>query len=67
MASKNNWQMDLSEYIRQGEPSQKEKSEAWMTAIGLILQKIISKVKYRLTKQRKDFSVITRSGRNEIR
>lgn len=35
MSSKNNWQMDLSEYIRQGEPSQKEKSEAWMTAIGL--------------------------------
>lgn len=35
MSSKNNWQMDLSEYIRQGETSQKEKSEAWMTAIGL--------------------------------
>lgn len=30
-----NWQMDLSEYIRQGEPDKKEKSTAWEAAIGL--------------------------------
>lgn len=29
------WQMDLSEYIRQGEPDKKEKSTAWEAAIGL--------------------------------
>lgn len=29
------WQMDLEEYIRQGEPEQSEKSTAWKTAIGL--------------------------------
>ena len=29
------WQMDLEEYIRQGEPEQSEKSNAWKTAIGL--------------------------------
>ena len=29
------WQMDLEEYIRQGEPEQSEKSAAWKTAIGL--------------------------------
>ena len=29
------WQMDLSEYIRQGEPDEKEKSTAWEAAIGL--------------------------------
>lgn len=29
------WQMDLEEYIRQGEPDQSEKSTAWKTAIGL--------------------------------
>ena len=29
------WQMDLEEYIRQGEPEQSEKSIAWKTAIGL--------------------------------
>jgi hypothetical protein len=27
--------MDLEEYIRQGEPEQSEKSNAWKTAIGL--------------------------------
>lgn len=30
-----NWQFELAEYIRQGEPEQVEKSEAWQTAIGL--------------------------------
>ena len=29
------WQFELDEYIRQGEPEQVEKSEAWQTAIGL--------------------------------
>lgn len=29
------WQIELSEYIRQGEPDRAEKSEAWQTAIGL--------------------------------
>lgn len=30
-----NWQFELEEYIRQGEPERAEKSEAWQTAIGL--------------------------------
>ena len=30
-----NWQFDLEEYIRQGEPEQSVKSSAWKTAIGL--------------------------------
>ena len=30
-----NWQFELEEYIRQGEPARAEKSEAWQTAIGL--------------------------------
>lgn len=29
------WQLELEEYIRQGEPDKAEKSEAWQTAIGL--------------------------------
>lgn len=29
------WELDLNEYIRQGEPGQIEKSNAWKTAIGL--------------------------------
>ncbi len=29
------WQVELEEYIKQGEPGQIEKSEAWQTAIGL--------------------------------
>lgn len=29
------WQLDLGEYIRQGEPDRIEKSAAWQTAIGL--------------------------------
>ena len=32
---KEKWQMDLEEYIRQGEPDQSEKSTVWKTAIGL--------------------------------
>lgn len=35
MSEEKNWQLALQEYIRQGEPSQIEKSEAWQTAIGL--------------------------------
>lgn len=35
MAEEKKWQLELSEYIRQGEPEQAEKSEAWQIAIGL--------------------------------
>jgi fido (protein-threonine AMPylation protein) len=35
MQDKMTWNLELEEYIRQGEPSQAEKSEAWRTAIGL--------------------------------
>ena len=35
MDEKKKWQLDLNEYIRQGEPEQVEKSEAWQIAIGL--------------------------------
>ena len=35
MSEEKNWQFDLEEYIRQGEPEQAEKSEAWQIAIGL--------------------------------
>lgn len=35
MSKKTDWQFELEEYIRQGEPCQIEKSEAWQTAIGL--------------------------------
>ena len=30
-----NWQFELEEYIKQGEPDRAEKSEAWQTAVGL--------------------------------
>ena len=33
--SEKNWQFELEEYIKQGEPGRTEKSEAWRTAIGL--------------------------------
>ena len=33
--SDKNWQFELEEYIKQGEPDKAEKSEAWQTAIGL--------------------------------
>ena len=33
--SDKNWQFELEEYIKQGEPGRIEKSEAWQTAIGL--------------------------------
>ena len=35
MAHEHDWQSDLEEYIRQGEPDRSEKSAAWQTAIGL--------------------------------
>ena len=35
MSEEKNWQFELEEYIKQGEPGQIEKSEAWQTAIGL--------------------------------
>ncbi len=35
MSADKKWQLELDEYIRQGEPEQKEKSEAWEVAIGL--------------------------------
>ena len=35
MPEQNRWQLELSEYIRQGEPERAEKSAAWQTAIGL--------------------------------
>ena len=34
-----NWQFELEAYIKQGEPSRVEKSEAWQTAIGLDVYK----------------------------
>ncbi len=33
--NKENWNSELSEYIKQGEPNQIEKTENWQTAIGL--------------------------------
>ena len=30
-----NWDLELNEYIRQGEPDKVDKSNAWKTAIGL--------------------------------
>ena len=35
MSAEKNWQFELEEYIKQGEPDQIEKSETWQTAIGL--------------------------------
>lgn len=35
MVNEKKWQLDLGEYIRQGEPAQAEKSEFWQIAIGL--------------------------------
>lgn len=35
MSKNNDWNLELSEYIKQGEPSRKEKAETWETAIGL--------------------------------
>lgn len=31
----NNWELELNEYLRQGEPDQIDRSNAWKTAIGL--------------------------------
>jgi len=33
--SESNWELELNEYIRQGEPDKIDKSNAWKTAIGL--------------------------------
>lgn len=35
MADERNWQFELTEYMKQGEPDRAERSEAWKTAIGL--------------------------------
>lgn len=35
MDKKENWNLELSEYIKQGEPSRVEKTKTWGTAIGL--------------------------------
>jgi len=35
MPEQDRWRLELSEYIRQGEPDMAEKSSAWQTAIGL--------------------------------
>lgn len=35
MPEDKNWQFELEEYIKQGEPEKAEKSQAWQTAIGL--------------------------------
>lgn len=35
MSTEKNWQFELEEYIKQSEPDQIEKSEAWQAAIGL--------------------------------
>ena len=35
MAKEKEWQFELEEYIKQGEPEKVEKSEAWQAAIGL--------------------------------
>ena len=35
MDKKENWNIELSEYIKQGEPNQVEKTKVWETAIGL--------------------------------
>ena len=35
MDKKNDWNLELSEYIKQGEPNKVEKTKVWETAIGL--------------------------------
>lgn len=35
MSKKENWNLELSEYIKQGEPNKSEKAKTWGTAIGL--------------------------------
>lgn len=35
MSEETNWQLELEEYVQQGEPEKAEKSEIWQTAIGL--------------------------------
>lgn len=35
MADERNWQFELTEYIKQGEPDKSQRSEVWRAAIGL--------------------------------
>lgn len=35
MSENKRWQLELEEYIRQGEPEQAEKSEAWQIVIAM--------------------------------
>ena len=35
MSENRNWQTELDAYIKQGEPTKAERSDAWKTAIGL--------------------------------
>ena len=35
MDKKEDWNLELSEYIKQGEPNRVEKTKTWKTAIGL--------------------------------
>ena len=35
MDNKKDWNLELSEYIKQGEPNRVEKTKTWETAIGL--------------------------------
>ena len=35
MDKKEDWNLELSEYIKQGEPNRVEKTKTWETAIGL--------------------------------
>jgi fido (protein-threonine AMPylation protein) len=48
MSEEKKWELDLNEYIRQGEPEQAEKSEAWQIAIGLQQVDGLSTSKYLL-------------------
>ena len=73
MSAEKNWQFELEEYIKQGEPDQIEKSEAWQAAIGLqavdglktsaylLDTRNISKEKSALMKRRNAFRAIMSS------
>ncbi len=73
MAQEHDWQYDLDEYIRQGEPDRSEKSAAWQTAIGLQdvdglrntclkLPRNISRAKSTLPQRKSESTAITSSG-----
>ena len=75
-----NWQFELEEYIKQGEPDRAEKSEAWQTAIGLQAVDGLNTSEYLLdtakehiegksplTKRRSGFIVIMSSAPHEPR